>query len=92
MARAAIVIDVREGDGYRGWPEKGPFDAIVVTAATERIPEPLLNQLAPGGRMAVVVGEEFSPQQLVLVTKSIEGRITTRNVLAMQFVPLTGDH
>ena len=57
-------VDTRLGDGYSGLPEVGPFNAIIVTAAAERIPEPLLRQLAPGGRMAVVVGEEYGPQLL----------------------------
>lgn len=85
-------VQTRLGDGYEGWPEKGPFDAIVVAAAAERIPRPLVRQLAKGGRMAIVIGEEHEVQQLVLVTKDTDGKVSSRNVLPVRFVPLTGDH
>jgi len=81
-------VRVREGDGYRGWPEAAPFDAILVTAAPDRIPDPLLEQLAVGGRMIIPVGEH--DQRLVLVERRPEGlRIT--ELLPVRFVPMTGE-
>lgn len=83
-------IAVRIGDGYQGWPKKAPFDAIIVTAAVETIPEPLLDQLAEGGRMIIPVGPSDSVRQLVLVTKK-NGKIRTKKRLAVRFVPFTRD-
>jgi protein-L-isoaspartate(D-aspartate) O-methyltransferase len=83
-------IHLRVGDGYDGWPEAAPFDAIIVTAAASHVPPPLLRQLEPGGRMIVPVGSRFVTQQLVLVEKDAEGEITTRQILPVVFVPLTG--
>lgn len=85
-------ITVRIGDGYHGWPEHGPFDAILVTAAPEEIPEPLLQQLAPGGRLIIPVGAPDGVQSLQVVEKDRSGRITKEPVLPVGFVPLTGDH
>ena len=85
-------VTVRQGDGYYGWPEHGPFDGIIVTAAGSRIPPPLIDQLKPGGRMILPVGGVFTAQNLVLVTKDDEGHVHTRQVLPVQFVPLTGEH
>ena len=82
----------RTGDGYYGWPECGPFDAIVVTAGATHVPPPLIAQLAPGGRMIIPVGSRFMTQQLLLVEKDGAGAITTRHVLPVRFVPLTGGH
>jgi protein-L-isoaspartate(D-aspartate) O-methyltransferase len=79
---------LRHGDGFYGWAEQAPFDAIVVTAATPHIPPPLLEQLQDGGRMIIPVGSPFRTQQLVLVEKEGE-RITSRNILPVQFVPFT---
>jgi protein-L-isoaspartate(D-aspartate) O-methyltransferase len=81
-------ITVRCGDGYRGWPEEAPFDAIVVAAAPDHIPEPLLDQLAPGGRLVIPVGRYA--QELVLVEKKSDGRLHQRRVAAVAFVPMTG--
>jgi protein-L-isoaspartate(D-aspartate) O-methyltransferase len=80
----------RQGDGYFGWPEHAPFAAIVVTAAAGHVPPPLVQQLAPGGRMVIPVGGVFQVQHLVLVEKREDGRVTTRNLLPVQFVPLRG--
>ena len=80
-------VTVRTGDGYKGWPERAPFDAIVVTAAPEEIPPPLLDQLAPGGRMIVPVGPTGRTQRLTLVVKSADGQITRRAVAPVRFVP-----
>jgi len=85
-------VTVRHADGYYGWREHAPFDAIIVTAAAGHIPPPLLKQLKPGGRMVIPVGGPFMIQSLVLVKKDRAGRITTRNLMAVRFVPLTGRH
>lgn len=81
-------VYVRHGDGYFGWPEKAPFDAVIVTAAAGHIPPPLLEQLKPGGRMAIPVGSVYGVQTLVLVEKDAEGRVTTESLLPVRFVPL----
>ena len=79
---------VREqGDGYFGWPEHAPFDAIVVTAAASHIPPPLIEQLAPGGRMIIPVGPPFRTQQLMLVEKREDGSIVKRGLMPVRFVP-----
>jgi protein-L-isoaspartate(D-aspartate) O-methyltransferase len=83
-------IETRIGDGYYGWPEQAPFDAIIVTAATNHIPPPLLEQLKTGGRMVIPIGNPFGAQQLVLATKDEQGRVTTRRLLPVRFVPLSG--
>jgi len=80
-------VKVRCGDGYAGWPEHAPFDGIIVTAAAEEIPKPLLEQLKNGGRMVIPVGAAFSIQNLVLVEKR-DGRILKQNVASVRFVPL----
>ena len=83
--------DVKNSDGYYGWPEHAPFDAIIVTAAAGHIPPPLVKQLKKGGRMIIPVGGTFMVQSLVLVTKDKDGKITTENVMYVRFVPLTGE-
>jgi protein-L-isoaspartate(D-aspartate) O-methyltransferase len=85
-------VNVRIGDGYYGWKEQSPFDAIIVTAAGSHIPPPLIKQLKPGGRMVVPVGSRFMTQELLLVEKNVEGDVTTRQLLPVIFVPLTGSH
>jgi protein-L-isoaspartate(D-aspartate) O-methyltransferase len=82
-------VHVKAGDGYLGWPEKAPFDAIIVTCAPDHVPEPLVNQLAEGGRLIIPVGEEGTIQQLVLLRKR-EGKILRENKLDVRFVPMTG--
>ncbi len=77
-------IELRRGNGYQGWPEEAPFDAIIVTAAPELIPPPLLQQLKPGGKMVIPAGIEDS-QQLMVVSKDTEGRLKTREVLPVRF-------
>jgi len=81
-------VHVRHGDGYRGWPEHAPFDAIIVTAAPGHVPEPLVEQLALGGRMVLPVGDVF--QDLVLVTRGEEG-VRQERLLGVRFVPMTGE-
>jgi protein-L-isoaspartate(D-aspartate) O-methyltransferase len=85
-------VTVRIGDGYYGWEEHAPFDAIVVTAAASHVPPPLVSQLKPGGRMIIPVGSRFMVQQLVLVEKDADGEVVTRQILPVRFVPLTGGH
>ena len=85
-------VRTRVGDGYYGWKEAAPFDAIVVTAAAPNVQPPLLAQLKPGGRMVIPVGTTFFTQQLLLVKKDKHGRVRTQGVLPVMFVPLTGDH
>ena len=85
-------VQVRVGDGYYGWKEHAPFDAIMVTAAGSHIPPPLVEQLKPGGRMVIPIGGSFMTQQLMLVEKTMDGKIKTRQVLPVAFVPLTGGH
>ena len=85
-------VTTRIGDGYYGWSEQAPFDAIVVTAAASHVPPPLLEQLKPGGRMIIPVGSRFLTQQLVLITKNEDGTLVTRQLLPVRFVPLTGKH
>lgn len=82
-------VQVRIGDGYDGWPEHAPFDAVVVTAAAGHIPPPLLRQLKNGGRMVIPVGSRFMVQQLMLVEKDAHGKLKTRQLLPVRFVPLT---
>jgi len=81
-------IKIKFGDGYYGWPEHGPYDAIVVTAAAEFVPPPLIEQLKEGGKMIIPVGSPFMVQSLILVNKK-KDRITTTNLMSVRFVPFT---
>ncbi len=83
-------IQVKDGDGYYGWESEAPFDAIIVTAAADHIPPPLIDQLAPGGRLVIPLGGPFSVQQLVLVTKDSKGRVEEKPIIPVRFVPLLG--
>ncbi len=85
-------VHVRVGDGYAGWPEHGPYDGIIVTAAAAEVPRPLLEQLRPGGRMIIPLRGGFGYQNLVLIEKDERGAVSERDVLPVMFVPLTGDH
>jgi len=85
-------VTVKQGDGYFGWEEFAPFDAIVVTAAASHIPPPLIEQLKPGGKMVIPVGPVFFVQQLLVIEKKKDGTITQRSLMAVRFVPLTGEH
>ena len=82
-------IETRIGDGYRGWPERSPFDAIIVTAAPPRVPPALVAQLKPGGRMVIPVGGEGEVQFLQVMVKQTDGSVSTRRSLPVRFVPLT---
>ena len=83
-------ITTRTGDGYYGWEVHAPFDAIMVAAAASHVPPPLIGQLKPGGRMIIPVGSSFLTQHLMLVHKDEAGRVKTRRMLPVEFVPLTG--
>lgn len=85
-------VEVRLGDGYYGWPETAPFDAIIVTAAASHVPPPLLKQLKPGGRMLIPLGAHFMTQYLMVVEKQADGSVTSRQIVPVSFVPLTGGH
>lgn len=85
-------VHVRIGDGFAGWPEEGPFDAIIVTAATDEVPPPLVEQLKPGGRMIIPLESRSGAQDLVLIEKDSQGSVHSKDVLPVRFVPLTGDH
>ena len=99
LARRAIAaftrhgyrtIRTRIGDGYAGWPEHAPFDAIIVTCAPDHIPPDLVAQLGPGGRMCIPVGGEFGIQRLVVVTKNKDGSLDRKTLIPVRFVPMTG--
>jgi protein-L-isoaspartate(D-aspartate) O-methyltransferase len=85
-------IRVKIADGYYGWEEQAPFDAIIVTASAGHIPPSLVKQLKRGGRMVIPVGAPFMVQDLMLVEKQADGSITTRSILPVSFVPVTGRH
>ena len=82
-------ILLKSGDGYHGWPEYSPFDRIIVTAASVYIPEPLIQQLQPEGRLVIPIGDRIHGQDLTLVTRDKAGRLTSRNILPVVFVPFT---
>ena len=83
-------VQLKIGDGYYGWPEAAPFDAIIVTAAASHVPPPLVKQLKAGGRMIIPVGTAFLTQHLLLVEKQPDGSVISRQILPVSFVPLTG--
>ncbi len=85
-------VHVRTGDGYYGWTEQMPFDVIIVTAAASHVPPPLIKQLKPGGRMVIPVGSRFMTQELLLISKQQDGKLITRQIIPVMFVPLTGEH
>jgi len=85
-------VTVKIGDGYNGWEALAPYDAIIVTAATDHIPPPLTKQLKIGGRMIIPVGCEHMAQELLLVTKQAEDKIISRKIIPVRFVPVTGVH
>ena len=81
-------VETRTGNGYQGWPEHAPYDGIIVTAAASHIPQPLIEQLRPGGRLVIPVGLPYSYQELMLVTKDRHGATRSKSVLGVAFVPL----
>ncbi len=84
-------VSLKAADGYFGWPEEAPFDGIIVTCAAAHIPPPLIRQLKPGGRMVIPVGPSMFIQDLILAQKDKGGRVTTRSLMAVRFVPLVRD-
>ena len=84
-------VTVRHGDGYRGWEEKSPFDAILITAATPKIPRPLIDQLKVGGRMVLPLGKTGSAQDLMVLTKQDDGKLKKSSIAGVVFVPMTGE-
>jgi len=84
-------VTVKFADGYYGWKEKAPFDTIIVTCAAGFVPPPLIEQLKPGGKIVLPLGNPFGVQTLVLVTKDAEGNVTSRRLLPVTFVPMTGE-
>ena len=86
-----LNVEVKLADGYHGWPEHAPYDGIIVTAASNAIPPPLIQQLKPGGRMVIPVGAPFFTQNLILLEKDAKGNVSTTTVLPVAFVPLTGE-
>lgn len=85
-------VTVAAGDGYVGWPEHAPFDGIVVTAAPDHVPQPLIDQLKPGGRLVIPVGKQHDVQELLLIEKEEDGSTLRRSMMPVRFVPLTGPH
>jgi len=83
-------VQVREGDGYQGWPEEAPFDCILVTAAPKKAPPPLLDQLAIGGRLVIPVGSTSFTQTLLVIERTKKG-FQRRNIIPVRFVPMTGE-
>lgn len=81
-------VDVMIGDGYKGLPDHAPFNAIIVTAAAEHIPQPLIDQLKPGGRMVIPVGGVHAVQELMLITKDASAKIVKESIIPVRFVPL----
>jgi protein-L-isoaspartate(D-aspartate) O-methyltransferase len=84
-------VSVKAGDGYFGWAEHAPFDAIIITAAAGLVPPPLTEQLKPGGQMILPLGSPYGAQTLVLVTKDEQGRTSSRSLIPVRFVPMTGE-
>jgi protein-L-isoaspartate(D-aspartate) O-methyltransferase len=82
-------VTVRCGDGYRGWPKHAPFDVIIVAAAPDHVPKPLVDQLAPGGRLVIPVGRWY--QELILIEKQKDGTVRRKSVTGVAFVPMTGE-
>lgn len=85
-------VHVRQGDGYHGWVEHAPYDGIIVTAGASHVPQPLLDQLKPGGRMIIPLGQAYATQELLLIVKDEQGAVHRQEVLPVRFVPLTGEH
>ena len=83
-------VSVRAGDGFRGWPEAAPFDAMLITAAVPKLPDELLKQLKAGGRAVLPVGPKFGVQDLILIEKAADGKTVTRSIFPVRFVPATG--
>ena len=90
LKRLGYAVRLKVGDGNYGWPQEAPFDAILVTAAARRIPPKLVEQLKRGGRMIIPVGPDSWAEELMLVSKDAQGKVTRRSLMAVRFVPLVG--
>jgi protein-L-isoaspartate(D-aspartate) O-methyltransferase len=89
LDRAGVQnVNVRQGDGYKGWPEEAPFDGIILTAAPPEIPQALIDQLKPGGRLVAPVGRSAFDQQMILLTKSVDGKVSRKTLIPVRFVPM----
>jgi protein-L-isoaspartate(D-aspartate) O-methyltransferase len=84
-------VKTRHADGYFGWPEEAPFDAVIVTCAAGHLPPPLWEQLKPGGRIVIPIGGTYSVQRLVVIEKGEDGKRTSRTAMDVRFVPMTGE-
>ncbi len=84
-------IEVMTGNGFDGWPDHAPYDGIIVTAAATQIPEPLIKQLKPGGRMVIPLGKPYFHQELTLVRKNEDGKLDIRDIFGVTFVPFQGE-
>jgi protein-L-isoaspartate(D-aspartate) O-methyltransferase len=89
LAELGYKVDVRAGDGYAGWPERAPFHAIIVAAAAPTLPKPLVEQLAPGGRLVIPMGVGI--QELMVIEKDPRGGVRTETIFPVRFVPMTGE-
>jgi protein-L-isoaspartate(D-aspartate) O-methyltransferase len=83
-------IEVKTGDGHTGWPEHAPYDGIIITAAATHLPPALIDQLRPGGRLVIPVGRPYLSQELVLIQKDLAGKLHSKDILDVAFVPMTG--
>jgi protein-L-isoaspartate(D-aspartate) O-methyltransferase len=83
-------IEVKAGDGHTGWPEHAPYDGIIITAAATHLPQALIDQLRPGGRLVIPVGRPHMSQELLLIEKDLMGKVHSKEILAVAFVPMTG--
>jgi len=84
-------VAVKCDDGYRGWPEKAPFKAIILAAAAPEVPKPLIEQLDPRGKLVMPVGDDGGVQQLVVITKQTDGTVHRKEIVPVRFVPMTGE-
>lgn len=89
-AQANETVRIRNTDGYYGWQEAAPFDAIIVTCAAGHVPPPLWQQLAPGGRIVIPIGSPYSVQRLIVLEKTEDGERRSESIMAVRFVPMTG--
>ena len=85
-------VEVRVGDGYFGWPEQAPFDGILIAAAIDEIPQPLVDQMKRGSRLVLPHGDPARSQDLLVLEKTLDGQLERRSIIPVRFVPLTGDH
>jgi len=90
-AQGYTEIKTRRADGYKGWPEEAPFDAIILTFAADHLPEPLWEQLKPGGRIVIPLGKPYSAQYLTVINKTLQGEKKMKTIMGVRFVPMLRD-